>query len=301
MRCEVTDFFCLNPNYSTTRRVTTKKPVPIQDHDDKFQSFLLLPKSDGRKSEGGLRCNNYFKTGSHELPLISVVTVVFNGKKYLERSIQSVIGQSYENVEYIVVDGGSTDGTLDVLYGYEDSIDYWVSEKDFGIYDAMNKGISLSSGQWIYFLGADDLLVQKILEKVHTLLIDDSAIYYGNVRFVPDLSIYDGPFDKCKLFVKNICHQAMFFPRSAFKTNRYSTQYKYLSDYKMNLKLFFIEKRTFNYLDYLIAEYQRDGLSSVNTERKINLYKIFILIKNPNLLFYRKIYSYLYSKVFKRK
>jgi len=295
------DFFCLHPANSTTRRVSTEKPAPIQGHDDKFKKFLFLPKSDGRKSEGGLRCHNYFKASTSESPLISVITVVFNGKQCLERSIKSVINQSYDNVEYIIIDGGSTDGTLDILYRYESSIDYWVSERDSGIYDAMNKGINLSTGKWIYFLGADDSLVPRVLEKVHALLKDDETVYYGNVRFVPDEDIYDGMFDKYKLLMKNICHQAMFFPRSVFKTNRYSTQYKYLSDYRMNLHLFFIERRAFAYLSLLVADYQRDGRSAVNTERKINLYKILILMKNPNLIFCRKIYSQLYAKVFKRK
>lgn len=77
---------------------------------------------------------------------MTIVTVVYNGEKYIEETILSVINQSYANVEYIIVDGGSTDGTLDLILKYEDRIDYWVSESDYGIYDAMNKGVVLSSG-----------------------------------------------------------------------------------------------------------------------------------------------------------
>ncbi len=83
------------------------------------------------------------------LPLITVITVVYNGEKYLEETIQSVINQTYPNVEYIIIDGGSTDETIDIIKKYEDKIDLWISEKDEGIYDAMNKGIYLATGQWV--------------------------------------------------------------------------------------------------------------------------------------------------------
>jgi glycosyltransferase involved in cell wall biosynthesis len=88
--------------------------------------------------------------------LISVITVVFNGAATLEHTIRSVIEQTYDNVEHIVVDGGSTDATLDILRKYEGNIDYWVSEKDAGIYDAMNKGIALARGEIVAFINADD-------------------------------------------------------------------------------------------------------------------------------------------------
>ena len=91
------------------------------------------------KLEGGLRKIGISKTGSPEKPLISVVTVVFNGKDFLEQAIQSVVGQSYEPIEYIIVDGGSNDGTLDIIRKYEDRIDFWVSGPDEGIADIINK------------------------------------------------------------------------------------------------------------------------------------------------------------------
>ncbi|MCM8833252.1 MAG: glycosyltransferase [Candidatus Omnitrophica bacterium] len=96
------------------------------------------------------------------LPLISVITVVLNGERYLEETIQSVINQTYPNVEYIIIDGGSTDGTLDIIKKYEDKIDYWVSEKDKGIYDAMNKGIRVASGEGLLFLNAGDFFVGDV-------------------------------------------------------------------------------------------------------------------------------------------
>jgi glycosyltransferase involved in cell wall biosynthesis len=102
---------------------------------------------------GGLRANGITKRSQENMPLIAVITVVRNGEKTLEQTILSAINQTYTNVEYIVVDGASTDGTLDIIRKYDDRIGYWVSEPDEGIYDAMNKGIDLATGEWINFRG----------------------------------------------------------------------------------------------------------------------------------------------------
>ena len=115
-----------------------------------------------RKLEGGLRTNGLFnKKSEPDKPLISVVTVVFNAEKYLEQTIQSVVNQTYDNIEYVVIDGGSTDGTLDIIRKYEDKIAYWISERDEGISDALNKGIKLSSGEIIGIIHSDDYYASK--------------------------------------------------------------------------------------------------------------------------------------------
>lgn len=87
---------------------------------------------------------------------ISIVTVSYNAVDTIEETIQSVLGQDYEAIEYIVVDGGSTDGTVDIIKKYSDKLSYWVSEPDNGVYDAMNKGITVASGQWINFMNSGD-------------------------------------------------------------------------------------------------------------------------------------------------
>ena len=118
------------------------------------------------KIQGGLRTKGIFKSSSITKPLISVITVVLNGEKYLEESILSVIKQTYENVELIIIDGGSTDKTLTIIRKYENSIDFWISEQDSGIYNAMNKGIKLSTGDFIGFVGSDDHLYLDTLEQL---------------------------------------------------------------------------------------------------------------------------------------
>lgn len=113
---------------------------------------------------------------------ITIITVVYNDKKGLERTIQSVLSQTYDSIEYIIIDGGSTDGSVDVIKKYEDQIDKWVSEPDDGIYDAMNKGIKMATGEWLNFMNAGDLFVnESIVEKVFSLNISDGVDFlYSN-------------------------------------------------------------------------------------------------------------------------
>ena len=99
-------------------------------------------------------------------PKISIITVSYNAVATIEQTILSVINQTYENIEYIIIDGGSTDGTIDIIKKYKDKISYWVSEQDNGIYDAMNKGIDVATGDYIQFLNADDCLVNKEIIKI---------------------------------------------------------------------------------------------------------------------------------------
>ena len=108
---------------------------------------------------GGRRLKGIVRDGTPDRPLVSIVTVVYNGAATIERTIASVLGQSYPNIEYIIVDGGSTDGTLDILRAHEDRVDLWVSERDGGIYDAMNKGVALCTGEWVGLINADDWYV----------------------------------------------------------------------------------------------------------------------------------------------
>jgi glycosyltransferase involved in cell wall biosynthesis len=117
--------------------------------------------------QGGLRMQGYFKQSSADRPLVTVITVVFNSALTIEETIRSVLYQTYDNVEYIIIDGGSDDGTQQIIKSYDDLIDYWVSGPDNGIYNAMNIGISLASGQYLNFLNADDhYLHSGVLKKI---------------------------------------------------------------------------------------------------------------------------------------
>ena len=114
--------------------------------------------------KGGLRTKNIKKENSDTKPLITLITVVKNNQKFMEETILSVLKQKYSNYEYIVIDGGSTDRTLEIIKKYEDKIDFWVSENDEGIYDGFNKGLSYASGDLIGFVNSDDVLTDDALE-----------------------------------------------------------------------------------------------------------------------------------------
>ncbi len=226
----------------------------------------------------------------NDLPLITVITVVFNGAKTLEETIQSVINQTYPNVEYIIIDGGSTDGTLDIIKKYEDRIDYWVSEKDEGIYDAMNKGASVALGSWLYFLGSDDVCFTDAFQKIHKHLDSTKKAVYGNVIFKNKGIIYDGYFSPFKLaFRKNICHQAIFYSKKVFNNFRYNNKYKILADYALNLIIF--SELDFKHVDITVAIYNDSGISSKEKDIAFNKDRKKILqeniFKNKKSLFYQ--------------
>lgn len=152
----MTNYNSLNHNFSTTRLLINAKPNIEKRCRGNFDSVLALPKTKSRVAEGGLRLRGYFKVSHTKKPLLSIVTVVYNGEVYLEETIRSVITQNYDNVEYIIIDGGSTDRTLAIIKKYDEAIDYWVSESDLGISDAFNKGIRCCSGELIGLINADD-------------------------------------------------------------------------------------------------------------------------------------------------
>ena len=213
--------------------VTTKRPKMQSNPENDPQTHLYLPDSEMRQGEGGLRTKGYFKKSYPNKPLVTVITIVYNGESYLEETIQSVTNQSYDNVEYIIIDGGSTDNTLNIIKKFEEQIDYWVSEKDAGIYDAMNKGIYLASGEWINFMNGGDLFFNlNTIQQIVPHLTSD--LVYGNH------AIYkDNPFDAIVYDVKNnsgvkhipFCHQALFEKSEWLKRDPFDTQYKIAADY----------------------------------------------------------------------
>ena len=221
------------------------------------------------------------------LPLITVITVVFNGVKTLEETIKSVVNQTYPNVEYLIIDGGSTDGTLDIIKKYEDVIDYWVSEPDNGIYDAMNKGIILIFGTWVYFLNSGDLIFNSnVFKDILINISNDFDFIYGNVFIKPiHNKIYDGLFSTYKLITKNINHQAIFYKKKLFtQYGFYNTKYYPSADHEFNLKIFKNSKK--KYIDHVIAIYNEQGYSSINIDYKFLNDLGFIVKTNLGLKFF---------------
>ena len=258
------NFVCLDKNYSTTRLSTKEKPALEQKPVYKLAPRLFLSEAKDRQGEGGLRTGGYFKKSHDNKPLISVVTVVYNGEKHLEQTINSVLDQSYGNVEYIIIDGGSTDGTLEIIEKYEDKIDYWVSEADSGIYDAMNKGISLCTGDYIAFLNADDWYPENSIELVVNASIKLKPDYIFGDMDLYNENVFVGKRKPYKYkYGTPIGHQAFFVKTSLMKENPFDIAYKMAADYDFMIKLI---KTNHSYIQVnkSLANFRITGTSSIS-------------------------------------
>jgi glycosyltransferase involved in cell wall biosynthesis len=200
-------------------------------------------------------------------PLISIITVVYNGEKYLEETIKSVINQTYTNIEYIIIDGDSTDGTVDIIKKYEDKIDYWISEKDDGIYDAMNKGIDVVSGNFINFMNAGDKFYNNNILK--SVFENDS---YKDIDFIyGNLEINHIDFKKIKktLSLTNLwkgmqfSHQSVFINSDFHRLNKYNLKYKIASDFNLFYNAY-TDSYKFFYIDKIISTTLVGGLSDTS-------------------------------------
>ena len=252
--------------YSTTKLLIKDKPVIKKNVNDKLESVLILPENTERQGEGGLRIKGYFQKSYENKPLITIVTVVYNGAEHLEKTMKSVIEQSYDNVEYIIIDGGSTDGTLEIIKRYKNEIDYWVSEADGGIYDAMNKGIALGNGEWINFMNEGDSFYND--EVLAFVASSDDGLSRG-VIYGDSMKIYGGDraiFKKCKPLISMdrelpFVHQCAFVKTSLAKQHPFDIYYKICADYDFFYRLY-TEGVVFKYIKSTIAKYDMSGVSS---------------------------------------
>lgn len=242
---------------------------------------------------------------------VSIITVTYNCKIDLKETIKSVEMQNYKNIEHIIIDGGSTDGTLDLIkqYSKEDNKVKYISEKDYGIYDAMNKGINISNGDIIYFLNAKDIFCD---EDVITKIVDvfqttQSEIVYGNIiingKEVKKVK-HDNSIKK-QIIMKGICHQSIFFKKQSFdRIGNFDIKYKISADYDFIIRAF-INKLVFKYKDIDIAIYDENGVSSnINNHKKAIIEYKNIINKNcnktnkilPNMRYFYMMIKYYFRK-----
>jgi glycosyltransferase involved in cell wall biosynthesis len=207
-------------------------------------------------------------------PLISVITPTFNSEAKIAATVASVLSQRKGLYEFLVIDGGSTDGTLGHLRAQGAALRY-LSEADEGIYDAMNKGIRLTSGEFLYFLGAGDRLLPGVLEAVAAEMrklpcqsqTSRPTLLYGNVDWSSYSRPYDGRFTRSKLRRRNICHQAIFYQRSVFeRLGFYNTKYRFLADWEFNIRCFNDRDIRKRYIPLRIADYESGGKSAVTSD-----------------------------------
>jgi len=213
-------------------------------------------------------------------PKVSVITACLNSQKHIERAIKSLLTQTYDNIEYVVIDGGSTDATLRILDNYKDNIAYMLSEPDKGIYDAMNKGIRHSTGDILYFFNSDDRLYDKdVIKNIVDFFSKNKADFvYGNI--VNDYSDNSASsigryprFITKRHFIRNtIGHPATFFKKSCFdKAGVYDIQYKIVSDYEWYLRALYKYHLRCAYINKIISIFECSGASMTDANSAIIL------------------------------
>lgn len=217
---------------------------------------------------------NYIKK-----PLISIITVSYNAVDTIESTILSVINQQFNDYEYIIIDGGSSDGTLEIIKKYQDKVTCFISEPDKGIYDAMNKGILVANGNWINFMNSGDLFNDyKVLNNIFLKNIDSqTSIIYGNTLAKNSKKIITPPksINKNFFYGNTICHQSIFFNKNIFEINGlHNLSYKIIADRILLLEAALI-KANFMFVDVVISIWDEEGFSKDN----VSLY-----LKESNIL-----------------
>jgi glycosyltransferase involved in cell wall biosynthesis len=221
------------------------------------------------KKEGGLHIKGqFYKKSKPERPLISIITVVRNGEKDIEQTIWSVLNQTYDNIEYIIVDGASTDGTLGIIKKYENKIIYWISEPDEGKYDAMNKGSNIASGDYALYLCAgdylrcntsiEDILREGLIEKTYPLLVVGKAQF----SFNNELLNWYWPICEKAVYKYNPQHQAILISKSIYKKIFYKPFFEVGADSMFWEELRHQNLLKFKYVDVVISVFRLGGVSS---------------------------------------
>lgn len=214
-----------------------------------------------------------------QLPVFSIITVTYNASRWLERTLLSVLSQSYASIEYLIIDGGSTDGTVDLIKQYASGIAYWISEPDEGLYDAMNKGLRRATGDYVWFINAGDTIytadtVQKIVASLkkdvslpdvlygETALVDAEGRSLGMRRLKAPARLTWKSFRMGML----VCHQSFLVKRELAPL--YDTAYRWVADYDWCIRC--LQKaRTVRPTRLILSNFLEEGLSSVN--RKASL------------------------------
>ena len=236
------------------------------------------------KKEGGQRTYGLQRQSLKDKPLISIITVVFNGATTLEETILSVLNQTYDNIEYIVIDGGSNDTSLDIINKYDSQLDFWISEKDAGIYDAMNKGIKLATGDYIGILNSDDFfanffVVQKIVKR---LVIEKLDAVFSQLDIVdPNNQLKVLRKYRVKSFSTFMlrigvmpAHPTFYCRRLCYQklgASLYKTNYQIASDFELLLRLLLTQNISWGFINETTVIMRAGGASSSSFKSRLML------------------------------
>lgn len=269
--------------------------------------------------EGGRELTYGVKQGSPKQPLITIITSTFNAAKDLHWTIESIRAQSYPNIQWIIADGASKDGTVEILKQNEDVIDYWFSEPDSGIYDAWNKALPYIKGEWVQFLGAGDELYSKdtlsyVASVMSLVSVREHRIIYGKICLISEVTrevICERgiPWHEMKNKWQGMrpmlpMHPEVYHHCSLFKEiGKFDTSYKIAADSDFLLKCKRITE--FFYIDYCIDRMLDGGVSSNPKMANQQIYELVKLSRNndykiPLLLFFREVIKYKIKEILYR-
>lgn len=256
-------------------------------------------KNDKKKLKGGLRFKKLSKKSYKGKPLISIITVTYNCRNLIERTIKSVLNLSYVNIEFIIIDGKSSDGTINIIKKHNNSIDFWISQKDRGIYNAMNKGARYANGDALFFLNAGDKLINKEFFKL-IKLFEQNKTFYGNNFVACGTHIFTKGYPGFKLLKNNFIpflgrlpsHQSMLIPRRLQLRYMYDEKFPISADKDFKLKIY-SKNIKFIIKNYIVCLSLPDGKSQ-------NIKNHFILNNRTYEIFsiFKKNYNFLWALVY---
>lgn len=237
-----------------------------------------------------------------EYPLISIVTVVYNNVSNIEETIQNISSLTYPKIEYIIIDGNSTDGTIDVIKKYTSKIDVFITEKDLGIYDAMNKAIKYCNGDWVIYMNSGDRFYDY---NIFNFFLDNNDfkgknILFGSTSFVRNNQLYIIPPKNLKYIWRGMpmCHQSMFIRTSLLKKNPFNLNYTFASDYNFLYDIFLLDEKSVEKLNMPISIIRTKGFSETNSIKTYMEYSEISISKNSYKTF---IYIYFLYKITERR
>lgn len=201
----------------------------------------------------------------------SIITINYNNNKGLKKTLESVASQSYSDFQYIVIDGGSKDGSAETIKEYAKYIDYWVSEKDKGIYHAMNKGIAQANGEYCLFMNSGDSFYDSyVLEKIAKLNCNEDILVGKVVTMETKHQIFLPPLREISLYYlysENIPHQGTFIKTKLLRKYPYDETLQIVSDWKFFVQTIIIDNCSFKYIDEFVSQFDMEGISTSNPER----------------------------------
>lgn len=221
----------------------------------------------GATTTGGLRTRGHVVQSKPGKPLITVITVVLNNKLHIEQAVLSVIAQDYDNIEFIIIDGGSTDGTLDIIRRFDDRIHLWVSERDGGIYEAMNKGLELASGDYVGMLNSDDWLEPHALKLIIATFTPRVDFVYGDIHVnspqgnILGIKSAERPIEKSLPYRMPFAHQGFYARRVVIEqAGGYKSEYRLSADLELICRLVHLGFKG-AYIPVVLANFRQGGAS----------------------------------------